>query len=92
MYPLQERSGALSARRPTRVELLISLHSHCANVTYRGCRYLRQGRAETLWKYQALHHHFEERQVKSIFHKRIRQDEREYILLGFTEEVCMPSQ
>ena len=84
-------TGALSAGPLSRVELLIILLSPLANMTYRWCRYLRQARAETLRKYQALHEHFEERWEKSIFDNILGQDKKEYILLGDPEQECRPA-
>ena len=44
------QTGAVSPRPPSRVEVLIRLYSPWLTISYGGCRYLRQARAETLRK------------------------------------------
>ena len=57
-YRRKDRTLALSP--PGRVMMLTELVSPWANITYRGCRYLREARMETLRKYSVLHEYFKE--------------------------------
>ena len=78
----------ISKRPPGRVELLVSLLSPWANITFGGCRYLWQVRAETLRKIRVFQEYFSDRQEESLFNVLIGPAEEKYVLLGLTEEEC----
>ena len=73
---------------PSRVMTLIELVSPWANVTYGGCRYLREARLETLSKYSVLHEYFKELNQPSIFDRVLDLEDEEYVLIGLTREEC----
>ena len=54
------KDGTLALSPPGRVMMLTKLVSPWVNITYGGCRYLREARLETLQKYSVLHEYFKE--------------------------------
>ena len=75
---------------PSRVMKLVKLVSPWANVTYGGCRYLRDARMETLRKYSVLHEYFKDVNQPSIFDPVLDLEDKEYILMGLSREDCSP--
>ena len=91
VYSLQDGHWTLSIGPPSRVEVLIRLFSPWPSVTYGGCRYLRQARAETLWKYEVLPAFTRTREQQSIFDRPLQEEDKEYVLMGLTIEECEPA-
>ena len=85
-----KRDGTLALSPPSRVMTLIKLVSPWANITYGGCRYLREARLETLRKYSVLHKYFKEMNQPSIFERVLDSKDEEYVLMGLTREECTP--
>ena len=69
---------------------LIELTSPWANVTFGGCRYLREARLETLRKYSVLHEYFKDVNQPSIFNRALNQEDEDYVLMGLSREDCTP--
>ena len=88
--PYRRRDGTLALSPPSRVMTLIELVSPWANVTYGGCRYLREAKLETLRKYSVIHEYFKELNQPSIFDRFLNQEDEEYVLMGLTREDCTP--
>ena len=71
--------------------MLMGLVSPSANITYGGCRYLREARSETLRKYSVLHEYFGELNQSSIFNRSLSPEDEEYVLMSLSREECTPN-
>ena len=70
--------------------MLMGLVSPWANITYWGCRYLPEARAETLRMYSVLHKYFRELNQLSIFDRNLDPEDEEYVLMSLTREERTP--
>ena len=71
--------------------MLMGLVSPWATISYGGCRYLREARAETLGKYSVLLEYFGELNQPSIFDRNLDPEDEEYVLMSLTREECTPN-
>ena len=85
------QTRADSTGPPSRVEILTRLYSLWSNISYGGCRYLRQARVETLRKYEVLHEYVASRDNRSMFSRPLVDEDRRYVLLGLPSGECRPS-
>ena len=88
----RKSNGTLANAPPSRVMILTDLMSKWANVTYSGCRYLREAPAETLRKYSVLHEYLREQGQESIFERSLGEEEESYVLLHLTMDQCTPDR
>ena len=86
----RRKGGTLALSPPGRVMMLTELVSPWANITYGGCRYLREARLETLRKYSVLHEYFKELDQPSIFDRVLDPEDEEYVLMALPREECTP--
>ena len=86
----RKKDETLALSPPGRVMMLMGLVSPWANITYGGCRYLREARVETLRKYSVLHEYFGELDQPSIFDRSLDPEDEEYVLMSLNREECTP--
>ena len=89
-YMLQEEGRDPSPLTSRQVMMLMDLMSPWVNITYRGCRYMQEARAETLRKYSVLHEYFRELDQLSFFDWSLGPEDEEYVLMSLTREECTP--
>ena len=86
----RKTNGDLSARPPTRVELLTEILFPWSSISYGGCRFLRVARAETVGKFRAIYNYYvkysAENLAESILNVDISQDQEDYVLFNLTME------
>ena len=82
MYTLQEEGRDLGPLATKQGHELVELVSPWANITYGGCRYLREARLEALHNYSVLHEYFKELNHHSIFDRVLDPQDEEYVLMG----------
>ena len=80
----RKKDGTLAISPPGRVMMLMDLVSPWVNITYRGCRYLQEARAETLRKYSVQHEYLKELNQPSIFNQSLGPEDEEYVLMSLT--------
>ena len=88
-YRTQTR--AISSGPPSRVEVLTRFYSPWSNISYGGCRYLRQAGVETLRKYEVLHEYVASRDNESMFSRALVDEDRRNVLQGLLSSECHPT-